>query len=280
MSELGVVHLVRAKNGLQPFTNFLDACARNAGGASHELLIVFKGFTGDAELEPYRKLLRTIPHRGLAVSDRGVDLHAYAAAARHFDHAYLCFLNSYSTPLEEGWLEKMFALVRQPQVGVVGCSGSWESMYTNYLNAGNSAQPPPLHQQLVRTLRLQINRRFFLPFPNYHIRTNAFMLSRQLMLDVWPRSVVNKSTAYMVENGRNGFTPRVLRRGLKPLVVGRDGRGYDKEDWAVSNTFRQANQENLLIADNQTRNYAAADFENRKHLSRLAWGDAATPSQP
>ena len=214
------------------------------------------------------------------MSDRGVDLHAYSAAARHFDHAYLCFLNSYSTPLEEGWLEKMFALVRQPQVGVVGCSGSWESMYTNYLNAGSPDHPLPFYQRLVRMLRLQINRRMFLAFPNYHIRTNAFMLARPLMLEVWPRSIVNKTTAYMLENGQNGFTPRVLRRGLKPLVVGRDGRGYEKEDWARSNTFRQSNQENLLVADNQTRNYAAADFDTRKHLSRLAWGDAANPAQP
>jgi hypothetical protein len=280
MSELGVVHLVRARNGLQPFTNFLDAYSRNSGGAPHELLIVFKGFSGDHELEPYRKLLRTIPHRGFAVSDAGVDLHAYAAACRHFDHTYLCFLNSYSTPLEEGWLEKMFALVRQPQVGVVGCSGSWESMYTNYVNAGNVAKPPPFYQRLVRPVRLQISRRLFLPFPNYHIRTNAFMLSRQLMLEVWPRRITNKTTAYMLENGRNGFTAQVLRRGLKPVVVGRDGRGYEKEDWAASNTFRQSSQENLLVADNQTRNYAAADFETRTYLSRLAWGDHAKPAQP
>src|ERR1700722_8498478 len=209
MSELGVVHLVRARNGLQPFTNFLDAYARNSGGAPHELLIIFKGFSSDADLEPCRKLLKTIPHREFSVSDRGVDLHAYSAAARHFDHAYLCFLNSYSTPLEEGWLEKMFALVRQPQVGVVGCSGSWESMYTNYLNAGSPDHPLPFYQRLVRMLRLQINRRMFLAFPNYHIRTNAFMLSRPLMLEVWPRSIVNKTTAYMLENGQNGFTPRV-----------------------------------------------------------------------
>lgn len=280
MSELGVVHLVRARNGLQPFTNFLDACARNAGGTPHDLLIVFKGFSGDAELGPYRKLLKTLPHQEFRVSDRGVDLHAYAAASRHFKNDYFCFLNSYATPLEEGWLEKMFALVRQPQVGVVGCSGSWESMYTNRLNARDSAQPPPLHRRLVRTLRLQINRRVFLPFPNHHIRTNAFMLARQLMLEVWPRSVVTKTTAYLLENGRNGFTPRILRRGLKPLVVGRDGRGYEKEDWARSNTFRQSSQENLLVADNQTRNYATADFDTRKYLSQLAWGDEASPARP
>lgn len=278
MTELGVVHLVRAQNGLPPFTNFLEAYARNPGGAPHELLIVFKGFSGDGQLEPYRKLLKAVPHRELQVSDLGVDLRAYSVAGRHFEHAYFCFLNSYATPLDENWLAKMFGFAKQPQVGIVGASGSWESMYTNFING--AMNPVPLHQRLMRAFRRQANRRLFFPFPNHHIRTNAFIISRQLMLQVWPRHIINKTTAYLFENGRNCFTQRVMRRGFKPLVVGRDGRAYEKEQWAASNTFRQSAQENLLMADNQTRNYAAADFATRQYLSRLAWGNEAKPAKP
>jgi hypothetical protein len=280
MSELGVVHLVRARNGMQPFTNFLDAYARNQGGVAHDLLILYKGFSGDTQKESFRKQLRTIPHKELAVSDLGVDLRAYSVAGRRFDYTYLCFLNSYCTPLDENWLAKMYALVRQPQVGVVGCTGSWESMYTNFLNARAALADLSLPGRLKAALRMQINRRVFLPFPNHHIRTNALVLSRKLMLEVWPRHIVNKTTAYLFENGRNSFTQRIMRRGLKPLVVGRDGKGYEKEDWARSNTFRQSNQEDLLVADNQTRNYESADFETRKRLSEFAWGKDARPAQP
>lgn len=280
MSELGVVHLVRAHNGLEPFTNFLDAYSRNPGGVPHDLLIVFKGFAGDTELEPYRARLKTIPHQEFAISDFGLDLRAYYRACRHFDYPYLCFLNSYSTPLDERWLEKMFAYSKQPQVGVVGAGGSWESMYTNYVNALASAGKPPLAGRLKSALKSQVSRRVFRPFPNYHLRTNAFIVARKLMLEVWPPLIINKTVAYMFENGRNNFTQRILRRGLKPLVVGRDGRGYEKEDWARSNTFRQGNQENLLVADNQTRGYANADFGMRKRLSEFSWGKDAKPAQP
>lgn len=280
MAELGVVHLVRAHNGLQPFTNFLDAYARSPGGAPHELLIVFKGFSGDAELEPYRARLKTITHHELRVSDLGLDLRAYYVACRHFDYSYLCFLNSYCVPLDENWLAKMSAVVRQSQVGAAGATGSWESMYTNALRAARAGTPMPFAGRVAAALRSQLNRRLFLPFPNYHLRTNSFIISRQLMLEVWPRLVLNKSAAYLFENGRNSFTRRLLRRGLKPLIVGRDGQGYEKEQWARSNTFRQSSQENLLVADNQTRNYAAADFETRQHLSGFAWGDDARPARP
>jgi hypothetical protein len=278
MSEVGVVHLVRAQNGLQPFTNFLDAYARHPGGVPHELLIVFKGFSGDGELSQYRHLLKAVPHREFQVSDAGMDLRAYSLACRHFDLPYLCFLNSYSIPLDENWLAKLFAPVRLPKGGVAAAGGSWESMYTNLLNSLKS--PMPFPRRIMRTLRLQVNRQLFRPFPNYHLRTNAFIISRQLMLEVWPRRVPNKISAYLFENGRYNFAQRVLQRGRRVVVVGRNGQGYEKEDWARSNTFRQANQENLLVADNQTRAYLNADFETRKYLSTLAWGSDARPAQP
>ena len=59
---------------------------------------------------------------------------------------------------------------------------------------------------------------------------------------------------------------------LEVLLVGRDGRSYRKEEWSRSKTFRLDNQQNLLVADNQTRQYDQADLETRKHLTRLAWG--------
>jgi hypothetical protein len=58
-------------------------------------------------------------------------------------------------------------------------------------------------------------------------------------------------------------------------VVGRDGRAYDPTDWYRSHTFWEANQENLLIADNQTAEYEHGDQDTRTALSRYAWGHEA-----
>ena len=92
------------------------------------------------------------------------------------------------------------------------------------------------------------------------------------MLMLWPRCVLTKRGAYLFENGKHSLTKRVMRQGLKMIVVGRDGKGYEKEEWNRSGTFRQRNQENLLVADNQTRRYANADEAARNHLARAAWG--------
>ena len=53
---------------------------------------------------------------------------------------------------------------------------------------------------------------------------------------------------------------------LQVLLVGREGRPYEKEEWSRSKTFRLDNQQNLLVADNQTRQYDQADLETRKLL--------------
>ena len=45
----------------------------------------------------------------------------------------------------------------------------------------------------------------------------------------------------------------------------------------MSNTFWQSNQENLLVADNQTETYRAADPAGRAELSHYAWGELARP---
>jgi len=278
MAEIGLVHLVRARNGLRPFDCFLDACARCPAGFPYDLLIVFKGFSGSSELEPYRSRLKDLPHRELLVNDLGLDLRAYSVACRSFEQPTLCFLNSYCVPLGSDWLKKMFDALQRPGAGAVGATGSWESMYTNFDRVARGHEP--MHRRLSRPLRRRLNRRLFLPIPNYHLRTNAFIISRALMVEIWPRHILTKATAYLFENGKNSFTQRILRRGLKPLVVDREGRIYEKEEWARSNTFRQANQENLLIADNQTRNYADGDPGVRRFLSTLAWGDQANPALP
>lgn len=116
------------------------------------------------------------------------------------------------------------------------------------------------------------------PFPAPHLRTNAFMLRTRLMRELKAGRMPSKLDAYMFEGGKEGLTGQVLRRGLKALVVGRDGKSYEPDEWHLSETLWQGEQRNLLVADNQTRDYAAADTRQRTFLSRFAWGDKAAPS--
>jgi hypothetical protein len=82
-----------------------------------------------------------------------------------------------------------------------------------------------------------------------------------------------KLSALMLESGHDSVTNQLMRLGLRPIMVGRDGTGYEKEEWSTVNVFRQGNQENLLVADNQTDLYAMTDISGRGQLSGLAWGE-------
>ena len=117
-------------------------------------------------------------------------------------------------------------------------------------------------------------------FPAPHLRTNAFVLERELMLRIQPGSLADKAGAYLLESGRRSFARQIERMGLQVLVAGRDGGAYAASEWPRSHTFWQGAQENLIVADNQTRSYESADFEVRSLLAAHAWGELAEPAMP
>lgn len=259
MPDIAVVHLVRARNGPVPFKRFLQSYQANAGGIGHELVVLFKGFGGQLPAD-YDEILSGVAHRRLLMTDRGFDLQPYFEAVARLRHAYLCFLNSYSRILSPDWLAMLHAPLAARLAGLAGATGSYESL---------AALPAP---------KRWITRHYFAPFPNPHVRTNAFMAAREVLSRVTLRTLLFKFFALAVESGKDGLTAQVARQGLDAVVVDRNGVSYRKDEWHASNTFRQSMQENLLVADNQTDAYASADAVARAELSRLAWGERARPA--
>jgi hypothetical protein len=129
-------------------------------------------------------------------------------------------------------------------------------------------------QGIARTVRALWR---FAPFPNPHVRTNGFIMSRQVIDQIdWPRAI-SKRWAYGLESGRRGFTRQVIRMGLEPVVVGKNGHGYLRGDWPSSGTFWQGNQANLLIQDNQTMQYELGSADLKRRLCRSAWHHMSVP---
>lgn len=271
MPETAVVHLVRAKNGIEPFGLFLDSYHKCSGGVEHDLVILFKGFQSGKELAQYQLLLEGIPHRHLLLRDFGFDIRPYFVAVRKFTYTYFCFLNSFSVLLDEMWLAKLSFCIKQPKIGIVGTTGSWESSYT--VNCLTLAPELPLIGRLIRQCRMKKLSRQFDPFPNYHIRTNGFLASREVLMKMRIGYILSKMDAHLFESGKKGLTKQILHMGLGIRVVGKDGKCYTPEEWHHSNTFRSADQANLLIADNQTRSYISANAETRRRLAKAAWGE-------
>jgi hypothetical protein len=180
----------------------------------------------------------------------------------------------------------MYRLISRDEVGLVGATGSYESPYSNVVEKigpkaevsllGFKIKVPVLirlaHGMTVRKIEQFIYGLRFDPFPNCHVRTNAFMVSSDMLRAIKAPAIITKMDAHRFESGKSGLTKQVLKTGKKALVVGKDGVGYDSDAWFTSRTFKSGSQENLLISDNQTRYFERSDSRLKAVLTLRAWG--------
>lgn len=271
---IGLVHLVWAPLGPEPLARFLECYAREPAGAEHELVVLYNGFDDDRAIAGHRALLGHVAqsHREVVLPERLQDLAAYDQAARVLEHDQLCFLNSHSRPQNAGWLGALVEHMHASTVGLVGATGTFESQVEGAALGGQG------HESLLwlrRRVAVRRARALYPPFPNPHVRTNAFAIDRERLLSLDLGRAVDKLGAHRLESGWEGMSRRLRERGLRTLVVGRDRRAYEPEQWPASRTFRSGNQENLLVSDNRTREYDEASPERRRELELLAWGRSA-----
>jgi hypothetical protein len=295
-----VAHLVYKPSGTGALRVFMDSYRSHPAGAEHELVLILRGFAPGEGPDP--ELVgdtRVVRH-----PDAGFDIDSYWQLLRETPQEHLCFLNSYSRILSDDWLGKLSrALVGD--AGVVGASGSYASHSSllrwelglggpyrricgrkRDVNAetfaiareqGNAISlRHPLIHQLAALKRVPSIAMRFRPYPAHHIRTNAFAISREVMQAIKIGAMHDKTATWQVESGTTSLTTQVEGMGLKALVVGADGLAYERDRWPVSRTFWQNDQENLLVADNQTDLYANGTPARRLLLSRIAWADQAS----
>lgn len=236
---IAVVYLAYLPYGQEPYDRFIGSLRRHDAGCEFELKVVAKGAG-----YPQSKALATRMLPLTKAPDDGLDLQTYLWVARNFPAQRYCFLNTNSEILDDGWLEKLNRHLGGG-VGIVGATGS--------------------HGR---------NRHIKGPRYNPHVRTNAFMLERDLMLSLdWQEPIDTKDKAFEVEHGERSITNQIRERGLEAVVVGKDGRAFTVGSWMYSNTFWINDQENLLIADNATRKYQEAENGySRRVWMRFAWG--------
>lgn len=267
---IALVHLVWVPLGPEPLREFLRSYHAHPAGVEHELTILLNGgqamdSASEAEGPPLLAELDGTTHRLIRLERPLLDLAAYGEAAGRLGHEQICFLNSYCAPLADGWLAKLADALARPDVGLVAATGSWESQ-AEWIRG----RPRHWPQQLVT---MHGGRRDYPRFPNPHLRTSSFMLERRRAVEMGLERAGDKRSTYLLESGRESITCQVQRQGLRAVVVGRDSEPYDVEGWPSSRTFRSGDQENLLVADNQTRDYAEASIRRRRRLSHDSWGE-------
>lgn len=244
-----VVHLVRtfAPDWAAAAERFARSYSKHPAGAAHRLHLVVKA-ERPQHLDRVRHIFHGVSAYLIEIPDEGFDLGAYRIAAERLtDASVICFLNSGSEILAGDWLGKLVRNLGQPGVGLVSATGSFESMARD--------------------------RAGFPPFPNPHLRTNAFAIDRTRFLTAMEgRDLSSKTRLWEIESGLDSLTRRIAREGLQPLVVARDGRGYGPRWWPLSETFRLGAQPNLLVADDQTRAFANTPPDIQARIAASTWG--------
>jgi hypothetical protein len=131
---IAVVHLVWGPLGPGALREFLTSYRRHQAGIEHDLVMAFNNV--EAHQSPALLAeLDGVEHQLLTLPDAVQDLAAYMQAARRLEHERVCFLNSYSEILADGWLAKLAEALDQPAAGIAGATGTWASVRSATLNA-------------------------------------------------------------------------------------------------------------------------------------------------
>jgi hypothetical protein len=248
-----LVYLARGADDdcIKQFTRFVNAYRSCPAGLAHDLTVVLEGFTSERSLKEGLSAFQTLAINPIHTDDIKFDIGAFADAVQQIESDRVCFLNTGAEPVSSDWLLKLALNLEQPGIGLVGATGSFESGPTR------------------------------IPFPNIHVRANVFMMRADHARKILGAARTNtKFDADEVEQGYNSITRQISLLGLGSVIVGRNGRGYRPEWWSSSGTFRQGDQSNLLVHDDQTRNFANAAWDEKKVLYTATWGSNRTPGSP
>jgi len=247
--SIGVAYLLRGgdPDWVNDCQRFVNSYLNFQAGINHQIYVILKGFACADDESYARKLISPLHGSTIEVADNSFDIGAYQDWALQISEDLICFLNTGSEILSDCWLHKLHMNLLDKDVGIVGATGSFE--------------------------RFGGHRLGFPKFPNPHIRTTACMLDRKLYLDATHgKSFEDKMKTYLFESGHQSLTRIVKKLGLRAVIVGRNGRGYNEKHWAISGTFRQGDQSNLLIGDRHTRGFNESSWTDKCKLTNSAWG--------
>lgn len=285
MNKIGVIYLSYVPYGVSYFANFLESYTQHESGNSHSLVIVFNGFANQDELAPFIKLINSysINHELVfAKSKFDIDVYYYMAT-RYNMFSFLVFLNTYSVILSDNWLKYFYKNLTQKNVGCVSATGSWGDFRhkDDYWSAVNRLKK--FNFRLADIKKIIYFKYNFYPSVGVHLRTNAFMISRELFLSIKRPKVrpfilsylfglnAKKLRSFCFEHGNNNFSKQLLDRGYLIQIVDKFGNGKNIEDWSSSNIYWNGTQENLLIKDNQTSKFEMANPSEKKLMRYAAW---------
>jgi hypothetical protein len=280
---IAVVYLSWLPFGIAHFKVFIDSYINCPAGYSHKLIIAFNGtaLQSPNTIEEYKEYLRQkniIDVEFLSFAS-GQDISVYKRSAETIEADFFLFLNTYTKFEAPGWLS-FYVKNWRDDVGLIGTTGS----YADYRSAISTRIKYTLQDKIPLSVKFRelkyyiklglVYGHHFKGFPAPHVRTTGFFTSKEIFTAIKHEVLKDKMRAYFFENGRESMTAQVQRMGYECLLIDKNGNAYSVKDWPLSRLFWNAEQEDLLISDNQTRMYANASEKEKKILRKIAWNAA------
>ncbi|MDX8520883.1 glycosyltransferase [Mesorhizobium dulcispinae] len=132
-AKIAVIYLARLHEGFQSFEAFAETYRKHPAGQEHDLVIICKGFEKPGEFAAIGAIFTGIRHKIISMPDDiGLDINAYREAALRIGNEFVCCLNTFTLLRTDNWLAKLWANLSKPGIGMVGATGSFESLFTSY----------------------------------------------------------------------------------------------------------------------------------------------------
>jgi hypothetical protein len=277
--KVSVVYLIWIPYGVELFRDFAVSYKKYNSGFEHRLILLFNGVNSLDDINPFHAVAKQFDlSYDSFCKQNDQDLETYFWLAEQFNSSYFLFLNSFSLILDNNWLLKLIKHMDDPKVGIISPSGSYQSycntvFFNNSWKWDNNKSLKENYLKYKLLIKAIFYWRFLFPsFPNPHIRTNAFLISRKLFLSLKRKKIKNKFMAYQLESGYNSITRQINKKGYEALIVDKNGEAYKITEWNKANIFWKGNQEDLLIDDKQTEYYRSSNNATKNKLNQLAWG--------
>ena len=144
-NNVSVLYLARVQDGLKEITEFLQSYKIFPTQVDHELLVVVKGLDRDKDCETINSLLNScsVAANLIWVSDEiGFDMDTYKwiVTQNIIQTEFILCLKTSSRICSSSWLEKYVDLFADPALGLVGATGSYESLQSSWHAILNTQQ--------------------------------------------------------------------------------------------------------------------------------------------
>ncbi|MBR6162847.1 hypothetical protein IKQ26_03010 [bacterium] len=281
MTDIFYIAYLKNKQGwgFSAFEKFLKSYEKFPAGVEHNLIILLRGYENNSEeYEKIKEICRQKKIKTIDTTDTGYDFGAYLEGAKQSFSEYIFCMNTTCEIMTENWLKKLFSAVNE-KYKLAGVCGSFElcpKFINDFRLADSFKDKIKVFFHKINIFRI-VYRYYFTDktegFPNYSVRTSAFLIDRNLLIKYFEENDLPKTKleSYEIENGKNSLSKFVIKSGYEICVVDKSGKIFEKENFDKSNTYR-SEINNYIIKDRQIENYEKTNWLFKKYLKKICWG--------